>query len=150
MAARLTKPTPCCKALLLSAALLLAAAAAAAPPSPPSGLRECVAAARDAAAMAACERREQTHLRQRIDQLAVNIRARLDTRQRLVFERNIQAWQAFFDSEVALSELSLGQRRDGLGPALRPGAVTRMLEERVRQLREHLHNLTLAQPPDAG
>lgn len=131
---------------MLPLLVLASAAAAGAPPDKPVSLRECIAGAGDAAAMAACETREQASLRKRIGELSGAIRSRLDAPQQLVFDRNSRAWQAFADSEAAMLELSLGRRSDGLGPALRPAAITLIYEERVRQLREHLHNLTLTAP----
>jgi hypothetical protein len=91
-------------------------------------------------------------IRKSIEQLSVEIRARLDARQRLVFDRNVKAWQTFFEQEVAMLDLSLQARGDGLGPALRTGAITQLFEQREKQLREHLHNLMSAKPaaPAAG
>ena len=58
------------------------------------------------------------------------------------------AWEAYLDSETALLDLTLAKRRDGLGPSLRPGAITQLYEARDRQLLEHLHNLSFS--GDAG
>jgi hypothetical protein len=146
--ARLTKPTARCKALITLGTLLLALNVAADNPQSGAGstLRDCVAQARNPASIAACEQRELASLKSRIDELGAAINARLDNRQRLIFERDVQAWQAFLDSEIALLDLSLKQRQDGLGTALRPGAVNRLYEQREQQLREHLHNLTAQRP----
>lgn len=123
--------------------LLLSGAAAA---QPQLDLRDCVADARDAAAVAACEMTAQAALKARIKRWSAAIRKRLDTRERLLFDRNAAAWEAFFDSEVALLDLGLGKRADGLAPKLQPGAITRLYEQREEQLREHLHNLSIAGP----
>jgi hypothetical protein len=133
---RLGKATP-------AAVLLLSGAAAA---QPPQDLRDCVADARDAAAVAACEVTAQAALKARIERWSAAIRKRLDARERLLFDRNAAAWKAFFDSEVALLDLGLGKRADGLASKLRPGAVTRLYEQREEQLREHLHNLSIPGP----
>lgn len=90
----------------------------------------------------ACEKSQQMVLKDRIQRWSTAIRQRLDARDLAVFDRNIEAWTAFFDSELAMLDLTLKARRDGLGPTLQPGAVTRLYEERERQLREHLHNLS--------
>jgi hypothetical protein len=109
-------------------------------------LRECISTARDAATIAACEASAQTELRDRIERWTRAIRVLLDNRQRPAFDRSVDAWQAWFESETRLLELTLAQRRDGLGPRLQSGAVTRLFEDRERQLREHLHNLKFAGP----
>ena len=148
MPERLTKPNTGCKArLFLVAALLCATGATAAPPDTgPIDLRACIAGAQSGAALAACEAQAQAELKQRIQEMTTAIRQRLDAEQRLIFERNISAWQAFFDSEAAFLELSLGLRPDQLGRKLKPGAITQLYEQREQQLREHLHNLSLARP----
>ena len=53
------------------------------------------------------------------------------------------------EAQTAIQELTLSQRGDGLGEKLLPGAVTLLYEQRERQLREHLHNLSsrLREPP---
>ena len=107
---------------------------------------DCVAAARDSHSVAACEQSQQAVLRDRIRRWSEALRSRLDAHQRAAFDRNARAWQAFYDSEVTMLDATLPRRADGLGPALRPGAVTRLLEERERQLREHLHNVSYGNP----
>ena len=151
MAARLTKPIRWRKIFVALQACSLAGLAASAPLplSHTDQLRDCVARAQGAAAVAACEKQQQTALKARIEQLSETIRARLDARQRLAFDRNMSAWQAFFDSERALLDLTLGLRRDGLGPSLHAGAITRIYEQREQQLREHLHNLSITPPTSA-
>lgn len=111
-----------------------------------SALRDCISAARDAAAIAACEVSAQADLRDRIERWTRAIRVLLDNRQRPAFDRSVDAWQTWFESETRLLELTLAQRRDGLGPRLQSGAITRLFEDRERQLREHLHNLKFAGP----
>ena len=113
-------------------------------------LRDCIAAAGTPVAMAACERQQQTALKGRIRELTAGIRARLDRGQRLVFDRSQETWLAFIDHETAMLDLSLGIRNDGLGPSLRPGAITRLYEQREQQLREHLHSLSFGRPPPGG
>ena len=78
-------------------------------------LRECIARARDAGSIAGCENQEQAALKTRIEHLSASIRTRLDSPQRLIFERSAKAWQAFFEHEVAMLELSLeaAKRRSG-------------------------------------
>ena len=149
MHARLTKAKRSCKALIVLAMLPVAGALAANPgaASPASNLRECVSKAVNAAAIAACEHAEQGQLKQRIDTLSAAISKQLDNRQRTVFESNQKAWQAFFDSEVGMLDLSLARRGDGLGPSLRPGAINLLYEQREKQLREHLHNLKSSAAP---
>jgi hypothetical protein len=90
----------------------------------------------------ACEKSQQVVLKDRIDRWSTAIRQRLDGRELAAFDQNTRAWKAFLDSELAMLDLTLKARRDGLGPTLQPGAVTRLYEERERQLREHLHNLS--------
>jgi len=141
MDARLTKARRRCKSCLALAVLLTAPAGA-----EPTSLRDCVAAAADPVTAAACERREQLALKERIAGLSAAIRTRLDPHQRLVFQRSSEAWQVFVDSESAMLALTLGQRRDGLGPGLQPAALTLLYEERERQLKAHLHNLSIARP----
>lgn len=148
MTARLTKGMGRCQAALFLAGGLAGICTAAPPPGYATDrLRECVAKAPSAQAVAACEQREQRALKARIAQLAEVIRTRLDSRQRQLFDRSQQAWDAFADSEFAMLDLTLGLRRDGLGPSLKPGAVTQIYESRERQLREHLHNLNLSTVP---
>jgi uncharacterized protein YecT (DUF1311 family) len=145
--ARLTNAARGCKVSLVLANLLLTTALA--QPSL-NGLRDCVANARDPHAIAGCERREQAALEERIERLGQTIRKQLEARERALFERNQTAWQAFFDSERAMLELSLATRRDGLGATLGAGAVNRLYEQRERQLREHLHNLNQRAPRGAA
>ena len=147
MAVRLTKPTLLRKVMSTLNATLLSLAAGAAPLDDNS-LRTCVAAARDAAAVTACELKAQAELKARIAQSSAAILDRLDARQRVIFERNATAWEAYLDSETALLDLTLAKRRDGLGSSLRPGAITQLYEARDRQLLEHLHNLSFS--GDAG
>lgn len=151
MAARLTKAAGRCKG---SAALLLACigVATAAGAAEERDLRDCVAQADGAAAVASCERRQQESLKDRIDRWTRAIPVHLDRKARLAFERNATAWQTFFDSEVRMLQLTLQNRRDGLGGSLYSGAVTRLYEQRERQLREHLHNLKFVgqRAPDAS
>lgn len=133
-----------CKTRLAAGILLAASAAAAAESTLPAGLRDCIAGARDTAAVRACEVTAQAELQARIERWSAAIRQRLSPRDRAHFDHNSRAWQAFFDSEVGMLDRTLGQRVDGLGARLRPGAVTRLFEERERQVREHLHNLGYA------
>jgi len=128
------------------AGLLLAIGAGAQTPAQSSltGLHDCVAKARNPQAVTACEQREQTALKERIETLSATIHGQLDAGGRIVFERNVEAWQRFFDSEQAMLELSLARRADGLGATLSVGALNRLYEQRERQLREHLHNLNQA------
>lgn len=142
--ARLPKHPRWCQVLILAAGLVAGSAQAAEPLLEERGLRDCVEAAGNAGAVAACEAREQASLRDRIERWTRSIRSRLDNRQRPAFDRSTAAWQAWFESETELLDMTLGQRRDGLGPKLRSGAITRLFEERERQLREHLHNLKFA------
>ena len=106
------------------------------------GLRDCIAQARDSAAMTTCEKQAQLSLREDIKRLSAAIRAKLNPSQRMVFDKSTAAWQTFVHHETAMQELTLSQRADGLGDKLLPGAVTLLYEQRERQLREHLHNLS--------
>ncbi|MCB1724545.1 MAG: hypothetical protein KDJ39_12720 [Gammaproteobacteria bacterium] len=146
MRARLTNAAARRKILALASAASLCAATAAGPQRERQDLRDCVAAARDSHSVAACEQSQQAVLRDRIRRWSEALRSRLDAHQRAAFDRNARAWQAFYDSEVTMLDATLPRRADGLGPALRPGAVTRLLEERERQLREHLHNVSYGNP----
>lgn len=141
-AARLTKGPAACKALVCALAVILANPAPAVEPSDETDLRRCVEAARDAAAVAACELTAQAALRQRIARWSAAIEQRLPAHERVLFARNREAWEAFLASETALLDATLAARRDGLAAHLRPGALTRILEQRETQLREHLHNLS--------
>jgi hypothetical protein len=132
--------------LVLVISFSLAQAAGSDRSQPPSALRDCIAQARDAAAVANCEKHAQSVLKENIERLAAAIRMRLNQSQRAVFDSSASAWQAFFEHEQAMLELSLRQRRDGLGPSLQSGAITLLYEQREQQLREHLHNLSLAAP----
>lgn len=113
------------------------------------GLRDCIAQARDSAAMTACEKQAQLSLQEDIKRLSAAIRAKLNQSQRIIFDQSTAAWQTFVQRETAMQELTLSQRGDGLGDKLLPGAVTLLYEQRERQLREHLHNLSsrLREPP---
>jgi len=110
-------------------------------------LRDCVAKAASPLAVTACEQHEQTALRNRIAVLETAIERRLNDRERLLFKRNMAAWQTYFDSEEKLLDLTLERRADGLGSTLRAGGVNRLYEQRAHQLREHLHNLKQARQP---
>lgn len=142
MDTRLTKLSRWRKAIAAAFAVSCATHAGANPLAEAADLRDCIAQARDAAAVAACERTGQAVLKARIARWSDALRPLLDDRQRQLFERNEKAWQAFVDSELEMLDMSLATRRDGLAPRLRPGAITRLYEERERQVREHLHNLT--------
>lgn len=135
-----------CKTIVAIALIWCTPLPAAEPLEERSALRDCISASRDAAAIAACEASAQNDLRDRIERWTRAIRTLLDNRQRPAFDLSVEAWQAWFESETRLLELTLAQRRDGLGPRLRSGAVTRLFEDRERQLREHLHNLKFAGP----
>lgn len=144
MRASLTKPGKLCKALAVTVGVLLSSAVGAEKPLQRQDLRDCIASARGAEAIAACEKSRRVELEHRIKRWTSGIRKHLQGRQLALFDRNVSAWKAFRDSELKLLELTLQQRRDGLGPSLQPGAVTRIYEQRERQLREHLHNLSYA------
>ena len=139
----LTKLLDRCKNLLLL--MCLATGVSAQPPldSSREALRDCIAKASTTAAVDRCETNWQAVLLQRIKTLRNGIAKRLDARQRAMFEQNIQAWKAFVAREKAMIQLSTEQRRDGLGPQLRHGAISQLYEQREHQLREHLHNLTV-------
>ena len=142
MAARLTKRDRQWQGGVLVAALLLSGIAGGDPRPGEQALRDCIAGARGASAVLACEKSQQVVLKARIKRWSSAIRDTLDARQQAAFDRNTEAWEAWFDSEVAMLDMTLKARRDGLGPTLHPGAVNRLYEERERQLREHLHNLS--------
>ncbi len=112
-------------------------------PGDTSGLRQCISEAHSASAISQCEQQTQAVLRARIDQLSGAIRSRLPPSLRREFDGGSEAWQTFFEHENHMLSISFQRRADGLGPMLRPGAVTRLLEQREQQLREHLHNLSL-------
>lgn len=141
MSDRLTKGGRWRKGAVLAAMLAPITPWTVAAQDPQRDLRDCVAAARDARGVAACEKGQQAVLRDRIERWTSALSTQLDARQNALLQRNSRAWQAFFDSELALLEVSLQRRNDGMGAALKPGAVTRLLEERERQLREHLQNI---------
>jgi hypothetical protein len=143
-AASLTKLKAVCKAFVVLMTLAPGLVWAGNPPaSDRQSLRECIAQSANVSAVASCERAQQRALASRIEQLTTSIRNRLPAQQRPAFSRNIRAWQAFFDAERKLLEFSLAARPDGLGGKLLPGAVSLLYEQRERQLREHLHNLSL-------
>lgn len=139
-----------CKALLFAAATLLANPATGVDPADGPDLRRCIEAAGDAAAVAACELTAQAALREHITRWSTAIQQRLPPRERALFVRNREAWEAFLESETALLDTTLAARRDGLAAHLRPGALTRLLEQRETQLREHLHNLSYGRGPDSA
>lgn len=132
--------------MVMLGCLLIMPVLAASPPAQPESLRDCIRNAPGPGGIAHCERLEQAHLKQRIEDLVRAIRARLDNRQKAAFDRNQQAWQVFFDSEMAMLDISTAIRGDGLGKSLKIGAVTRLYEGREQQLREHLHNLSTTGP----
>jgi hypothetical protein len=144
MSGRLTKPGPRCKssALALAAAIFSTSPLAdAAETMTPSALRDCVRAAVTAAGVAACEARHQQWLRERIETLTGTLRTQLPPAQHPLLDRNVAAWNSYFDQEVELLDLTLKARSDGLASRLRPGVISRLLEQRERQLREYVHNL---------
>lgn len=144
MLARLTKPGPTCKSpviALVAAAFCFQPLAHAAEKMTPSELRDCVRSAGSAAGVAQCEERHQQWLRHRIDVLTGELFEQLPPDDHPVLERNVEGWKRYFDQEVSLLDLTLKARSDGLGPRLRPGVISRLLEQREQQLREHLHNL---------
>jgi uncharacterized protein YecT (DUF1311 family) len=127
--------------------MLLANPSAAGEPADGPDLRRCIEAARDAGAVAACELTAQGALKERITRWSAAIEQRLPPRERALFTRSQAAWEAFLANETALLDATLAARRDGLAAHLRPGAVTRLLEQRETQLREHLHNLSYGRGP---
>ncbi|MCB1800931.1 MAG: hypothetical protein KDI82_04495 [Gammaproteobacteria bacterium] len=149
MGDRLTKRDGWRKGAVLVGVLGLSSPWTATAQDPQQDLRDCVAAARDARGVAACEKGQQAVLRDRIERWTSALSTELDARQNALLQRNSRSWQAFFDSELALLEVSLQRRNDGMGAALKPGAVTRLLEERERQLREHLQNIKHGQAAPA-
>lgn len=144
MSARLAKDHRRCKISLLTFSLLVGfpMASDSAVETGQSRLRECVRSASSAAALAACESQFQASVKKRIENLSKAIETRLDARQRILFARNSKAWRAFVAQELEMIELTLKQRRDGLGPHLRSGAVSQLYEQREKQLRLYLHNLS--------
>lgn len=143
---RLTKPATPCKTLLAGILCAVTTGAAAVPPGEETDLRDCIAAAATPAAITACETTRRAAVEARIERWTAAIHERLGGRDRLTFERNVAAWQAFLESEKALLALTFRARRDGLGPQLEIGAVSRLYEDRERQLREHLDSLRRAAP----
>jgi len=141
---RLTKPHRRCKATLCTVALLLSGASLG--DTADRSLRDCVSKAAGTAAVSACERSHQARLKDSIARLTEAIRSRLDAKQRLILDKSTAAWKEFQRRERSMLTLSLGMRKDGLGPKLELGSVTRLYEQREQQLREHLHNLSLAPP----
>lgn len=144
MPARLTKgayrrKTGAGAAALL--ALLFHATVAAAEAPRPATLRECVSAAGSAEAVLQCEVRHQQWLRERIELLGDALRKQLPPGQHPKLQANIRAWETYYKQEVALLDLTLERRSDGLASRLRPGVISRLLEQREQQLREYLHNL---------
>ncbi len=144
MNARLAKEHLRCKVTLLIFALLTALPAGAGSEieTGQSRLRECVRQAASAAALAVCEMTFQASVKQRIEQLGKVIESRLNATQRGVFDRNKEAWRAYLAQELEMIELTSKQRRDGLGPHLRSGATSQLYEQREKQLRLYLHNLS--------
>lgn len=144
MRARLTKEHLRCKAALLILALLTAipAGADSAVETGQSRLRECVRNAASAAALAACETQFQGNVKRQIERLSKTIESHLSATQRNVFARNKAAWRAHLAEELEMIELTSKQRRDGLGPHLRAGAISQVYEQREKQLRLYLHNLS--------
>lgn len=122
---------------------------AATPRAPPDSLRDCVADAVNAAAIAACEKQAATALKQRVRELSDILLARLSGDARRLFAANDKAWRDWVARETALIDLTLGRRTDGLGPALRPGAINTLYEQRVRQLEQHLYSLNQGPPGGA-
>jgi uncharacterized protein YecT (DUF1311 family) len=144
MQARLTKPRRRRKTLsqpLLIALLAVLSSTAAADGQGAAALRDCVAGAASAEAVAACEAAHQQRLHRRIEILSDALQERLAPAQRRGLEQNIAAWQAYFGQAVALLDITLKARGDGLAARLRPGLISRLLEQREQQLREHVQNL---------
>lgn len=144
MLARLTKPDLTCKSTglaLIAAVFGMLPHAHAAEKMTPTTLRECVRTAGSAEGIAQCEARHQQWLRERIEMLTNAIVEHLPPAEQPLLESNVAAWNSYFDQEVALLDLTLKARSDRLASRLRPGVISRLLEQREQQLREHLHNL---------
>ena len=146
LATRQTKHVQRCKAVVLVLLFPLGLSHAG------DGLRDCITRARGSVAVAVCEKHAQLSLQEDIKRLSAAIRAQLNQSQRHIFDQSTAAWQAFLQHETTMQELTLSQRADGLGDKLLPGAVTLLYEQRERQLRQHLHNLSsrLREPPKRG
>ena len=110
-------------------------------PDPILALRECVREAASAAQVAGCETQATAALRVRIKQLEDAIFAELDTKERLLFQRNIDAWNQFLQAEAEMMEFAFAKRRDGLGAQLRLGESNKLLEQRFNQLRAYLSSI---------
>lgn len=144
MPARLTNGAKWCKTRLAVAASIVLAmqiSANASPNERSSRLRDCVSTAASAEAVLQCEVQHQRWLRRRIDELGDALRQQLPADRHPALQENIRAWRTYYEREVALLDLTLARRGDGLAPRLRPGVISRLLEQREQQLREHLHNL---------
>jgi hypothetical protein len=144
MAARLTKRHCPCKGLVVAGLICFSVPVPANEAAERSALRACVEKASGLAAVNACEQQHQTLLLERMTSLRELIRQRLPTQARQRFDSNIAAWQQWLASEKAMLEITLLGRSDGLGASLYAGELTRIYEERVRQLRDHLHSLKMA------
>lgn len=127
----------------LSMALLSAAAAATAIPvaDPILALRDCVRDAASAGELTGCETQAASALRVRIKELEAAIFAELDTKERRLFEENIEAWERYLQAEAAMAEFAFGARRDGMGAQLELGESNKLLEQRFDQLRAYLTSL---------
>ena len=146
MSASLTNPGVRCKACTPTLALvvtIMVSPVHAADQPPPPQLRDCVRSATSADAVALCESRHQRWLKQRIETLTNALARQLSPAQQASLDRNVAAWEAYFEQEVDLLDLTLKARSDGLASRLRPGVISRLLEQREQQLREYLHNLKL-------
>jgi hypothetical protein len=140
---RLSKLTSVCKKIPLTLALLTVPFLVAAKPvaDPVLALRECVRDAASAAQVAGCETQATAALRVRIKQLEDAIFAQLNTKERLLFQRNIDAWNQFLQAEAEMTEFAFGKRSDGLGAQLQLGESNKLLEQRFNQLRAYLSSI---------
>lgn len=140
---RLSKLTSVCKKIPLTLALLTVPFLVAAKPvaDPVLALRECVRDAASAAQVAGCETQATAALRVRIKQLEDAIFAQLNTKERLLFQRNIDAWNQFLQAEAEMSEFAFGKRSDGLGAQLQLGESNKLLEQRFNRLRAYLSSI---------
>jgi hypothetical protein len=144
MAARLTKRHCPCKGLIVAGLIWCSVAVPADEAAERTALRACVEKASGLVAVNACEQQHQKLLLERMTSLRELIRQRLSTQDRRRFDSNVEAWQQWLASEKAMLDITLLGRSDGLGASLYAGELTRIYEERVRQLRDHLHSLKLA------
>lgn len=130
----------------LAAVAALLCGSVAAEPAIDLEIRNCIAGADSAAALAVCEQQGLAAWKKRVEQLHQALLTRLPVALRTPYGAAHEAWEEHRQREFGWIDLSFAQRSDGLAAPLAAGAKTELLRQRAALLTGYLANLPPAKP----